>query len=166
MDNTYLFHQTPSKLANDLLSFVPLVENDIVLEPFSGEDAFYNAFPDFVQKEWCEIERGRDWKSYEDKVDWVISNPPFRLETEGKRENAFFKILHHFSKRVKKGIAFLGNDYCLSTLTPRRMQMLNEEGIFLHKVVVCSVKKWRGRYFFMIFKREPSPAFSYLPSSY
>jgi len=154
MEN-YLFHQTPSSLAIELIKEINILETDIVLEPFKGEGAFFDNLPT-CQKEWCEITQGRDWLSYTDKVDWVISNPPFRLDNGIKRENAFFKILLHYSKQVNKGIAFLGNDYCLSTLTPKRIQQLKENGLYLHNIVVCSVKKWRGRYFFMIFKKEPS----------
>jgi hypothetical protein len=57
---------------------------------------------------------------------------------------------------VKKGMAFLGNDRCLATLTPRRLDILQNNGIYLHSIVVCNVKKWRGRYYFLIFKKEPS----------
>ena len=152
-DMMYNFHQTPKELGKDLIAHVPLTLGDIVLEPFKGEGAFYDSFPSTVQKEWCEIEEGKDWKSYEGDIDWVISNPPFRLDTDGKHKNAFFSILNYYSTRVRKGVAFLGNDYCLSTLTPNRMKELNENGLFLNKVVVCSVKQWRGRYFFMVFEK-------------
>ena len=33
----YSFHQTPKECAKDLIAFVPLVEGDIVVEPFKGE---------------------------------------------------------------------------------------------------------------------------------
>ena len=162
----YLFHQTPRKLANDLISHVPLEDGDIVLEPFKGEGAFYDSFPNNVTKEWCEIEQGRDWLSHTDPVDWVVSNPPFRLDNGDKRENAFFKILSHYSKKVRKGIAFLGNDYCLSTLTPRRLDQLKADGLYIHKIVVCGVKKWRGRYFFIVFRKEPSTFYQCLTENY
>jgi hypothetical protein len=42
----YQFHQTPRECAKDLIPFVPLVEGDIVVEPFKGEGAFYDYFPD------------------------------------------------------------------------------------------------------------------------
>ncbi len=50
----------------------------------------------------------------------------------------------------------MGNDYCFSTLTPKRMKELNESGYYLNYYKICNVKAWRGRYFFMIFTKEPS----------
>jgi hypothetical protein len=164
-EETYLFHQTPESLAIELLKEIDILETDIVLEPFKGEGAFYNNFP-ACKKEWCEITQDRDWLSYTDKVDWVISNPPFRLDNGVKRENAFYKILFHYSTLVNKGIAFLGNDYCLASLTPKRLNKLKENGLYLHNIVVCSVKKWRGRYFFMIFKKEESSIFKGIEGSF
>lgn len=165
-DTIYNFHQTPKELAKDLISHIPLIDGDIVLEPFKGEGAFYNSFPDTVQKEWCEIEDGKDWKSYEGEIDWVISNPPFRLTTNSKRENAFFTILNHYSTRVRKGMAFLCNDKCFSTLTPKRIKNFNENGLYINKIIVCTVKQWRGRYFFMVFEKTNKNLYQYLPTNY
>lgn len=57
-DDIYFFHQTPAQLTAKLITEVPLVEGDYVLEPFRGEGAFYNTFPNYVNKDWCEIEDG------------------------------------------------------------------------------------------------------------
>lgn len=151
---TYLFHQTPLEAAKDLLPFVPLHPGDKVIEPFKGEGAFYTQFPATVQKDWAEIEQGRDYKDISGEFDWVITNPPFQLETNGKRVNSFWYLLDYFTQRAKKGIAFLANDRCFSTLTPKRMKLLHERGFHLTKIVVCSIKKWRGRYFFVIFEKR------------
>tara|TARA_R110000868_G_scaffold256995_1_gene514078 strand:- start:2765 stop:3265 length:501 start_codon:yes stop_codon:yes gene_type:complete len=155
-DETYYFHQTPSGLAKKLIELIPLVDNDIVLEPFRGEGNFYNNLPDNVIKEWTEIEEGRDYTTFNNEVDWVISNPPFRLQNNQVRINAFWTILKHFASIVRKGIGFLCNDNCFATLTPKRMKELNNLGIYIHSYKVCSIKAWRGRYFFIIFTRQPS----------
>jgi hypothetical protein len=168
-DEAYYFHQTPEQLAIDLLKEVPIETGDTIFEPFKGEGAFYKNFPTNTTNLYTEIQEGSDYRDYDElKFDWVISNPPFRLENDltNKRENAFFKILNHFADKVNKGIAFLGNDYCFSALTPKRMRQLNEKGLYIHNVVVCSVKKWRGRYFFIIFKKEQNNTFKYLQNNY
>jgi hypothetical protein len=163
----YLFHQTPKKCAIDLMQFVPLVEGDKVLEPFKGEGAFYDAFPDFVEKDWCEITAGRDYKDYEGEFDWVVSNPPFRLENaDGKRVNAFWTLLDFYTARARKGVAFFANDACMCTLTPRRLAILKGRGFMLTKLVVASVKKWRGRYFLMVFQKDVPTCVEYLSENY
>jgi hypothetical protein len=162
----YYFHQTPQELAKQLIEKTPLTSGDKVLEPFKGEGAFYDNLPDFVEKDWCEIEEGRDFQEYDKEIDWVVSNPPFKLDNQGVRENAFYKIIKYFLPKVKKGIAFLGNDYCFSTLTPKRLKELNDGGLYLHKIVVCNVKKWRGRYFYIIFEKRKSDNYQYLEQSF
>jgi hypothetical protein len=165
-DDIYYFHQTPEDLAKDLIKLCPLEEGDKVLEPFKGEGAFYNNFPEYVDKEWCEIEEGRDYTAYEGQADWVITNPPFMVETQDGRKNSMFPILHHFSKVATKGIAFLANDRFISTLTPKRLGELEERGWCIHNVCVVNVKAWRGRYFFVIFKREPSCFYKHFSKTY
>jgi len=162
---TYKFHQTPYECAKDLIAFVHLVEGDIVAEPFKGEGAFYNNFPDFVEKKWAEREQGVDYTALED-YDWVITNPPFRLDVGDKRINSFWTLIDYYTTRARKGIAFLGNDYCFSTLTPKRQAVLKERGWVMTKVVVCNIKKWRGRYFFFILQKGEQGMMDYLPKTY
>lgn len=163
----YAFHQTPASLAKDLLAHLTLEPTDRLLEPFKGEGAFYSAFPAANPKLWAEIEQGRDYKDVSGEFDWVITNPPFQIQiTPEKRVNAFWPLLDYYSTRAQKGIAFLGNDRCLMSLTPTRLELLKSRGWHLQKVVVCSVKKWRGRYYFVVFTKEPCAAFDYLLASY
>jgi hypothetical protein len=166
-NDTYYLHQTPNDLARDLINLLPLKPGDTILEPFKGEGAFYDNFPADCHKDWCEITEGRDYKTHQGTADWVISNPPFRMEdSNGKRVNCFFQLLEYYSTRANKGIAFLGNDYCFSTLTPIRMKKLNELGWYLQGYTICNVKKWRGRYFFMVFTKEQTDIIKYLLGSY
>ena len=75
-------------------------------------------------------------------------------------------ILKHYSTKVKKGIAFLVNDNCFSALTPKRLKEFNDNGLYIHKIIVCSIKKWRGRYFYIIFKKEKSDFYSFLEKNF
>jgi hypothetical protein len=63
---------TPEPLAKRLIEhFQPFGK---ILEPCIGEGAFYN---NLVNAEWCEITKGKDFMEYHDKVDWIITNPPW-----------------------------------------------------------------------------------------
>jgi len=163
----YYFHQTPEELCKELIKKVDIEEGDSLLEPFKGEGAFYNNFPTNTINHYCEIEEGIDFKSFNNIVDWVITNPAFRLvDDNNKKVNSFYYLLNYYADKVNKGVCFLGNDYCLTTLTPKRIKELNERGLFLHKIIVCCVKKWRGRYFFMIFKKQQSNIIDYISGSF
>lgn len=157
-NDIYYFHQTPPELARDILQKYDglLQSGDILYEPFRGEGSFYNAFPDRCGKKWAEIVEGKDYKDETD-YDWVITNPPFRLEGEEGRRNAFWELTDYFSQRCRKGFIFLGNDRCISSLTPLRQQKLRERGWGLTHLTMTNVKKWRGRYYILVFQPTQSP---------
>jgi hypothetical protein len=161
-DELYYFHQTPNNLAKQLLEHIKFDDNDFVLEPFKGEGSFYNNFPDNIKKDFCEIEEGLDYKDFDKHVDWVVSNPPFKINNK----NCFFDLLIYYSDKINKGLAFLGNDYCFTSLTPIRLKKLNDKGLFIDKIVCCSIKKWRGRYYFIIFKKIQNKSFSFLEDTF
>jgi len=166
----YYLEQTPTLLAKDLIESLNLGADLNLLEPFKGEGAFYDQFPTNCVKDFAELEEGRDYKTTNyrfQKIDWVITNPPFRITDEkGKNVNAFYPLLDYFSNIATTGIAFLSNDKCFSTLTPVRLKALREKGWFLSNVLVCAVKKWRGRYFWIVFTRTPSDTFRQLDGNY
>lgn len=45
-----------------------------ILEPCKGEGVFLEFLP---TAEWCEILEGKNFFDYIDKVDWVVTNPPY-----------------------------------------------------------------------------------------
>jgi hypothetical protein len=166
-DHLYYFHQTSKELAEDICSNVHWNTEDIVLEPFAGENAFYEAIPQELTKYRCEIEDdGGCYKDFDyegKKPNVIISNPPFRID--GK--NVFFDLVLFFSKiKSVKKIIFLCSDICYSSLTPKRMIKINQEGMFINKLDTCSVKKWKGRYRIVIFERSYNNCFNYYLNEY
>ena len=71
---------TPDAIAKLIISkFNPTGK---VLDAFRGKGAFYNNYPADVEKDWCEIDEGRDFFEYTDHVDWIITNPPYSIYDE------------------------------------------------------------------------------------
>ena len=68
---------TPVETAKTIISKFELYGK--VLDPFKGDGAFYNNLPDNVEKDWCEIDLDKDFFDYNEKVDWIISNPPYSI---------------------------------------------------------------------------------------
>jgi len=65
--------QTPVKLAKDIvMHFNP---EEVVLEPCRGEGNFYRHLPS--GSPWCEISEGKDFFNFSDRVNWIITNPPW-----------------------------------------------------------------------------------------
>ena len=52
---------TNPDMAKYLLSLIQFEDNDIVLEPCKGDGAFYNNFPDNVERRYCEIDEDIDF---------------------------------------------------------------------------------------------------------
>jgi hypothetical protein len=114
---------TPDKLALDIVSyFNPLGEK--CMEPCKGDGAFMRAFATIgINPEWCEIEEGRDFFVYKEKVGWLITNPPYYILT---------KFLEH-SLKVSDNIVFL----CLGNALffKKRMRIIREN-VFAFKEMI------------------------------
>jgi len=159
-DDKYYLNQTPPELCLRLIEYLPIDREDTAYEPFRGEGAFYNAIRKKTLKvTWSEIEDGVDYKSINGNFDWIISNPPFN------GTGSFSKLLLELADRVNKGIAFLGNQYCLTSLTPKRLRQMEDKGLHLTRVVICNIKKWYGKYYFLVFTRGDG-IIDYLEGSY
>jgi 16S rRNA A1518/A1519 N6-dimethyltransferase RsmA/KsgA/DIM1 with predicted DNA glycosylase/AP lyase activity len=164
-DTMYYFHQTPRQLAKQIINDIDFKNGENVLEPFKGDGAFYDQLPSNVNKYYTEIEEGLCYTSFnfdEVKINTIISNPPFKIDSK----NCFFKILEYFSSKDIDRIIFLCNDYCFNSLTPKRLKKLNDNKLYLNKIVTCDVKKWRGRYYIITFGRIPNLSFQYFLNTF
>jgi len=66
---------TPQYVVADMLQW--LKPKGKVLDPCLGDGAFYNLLPE--PKDWCELRKGKDFFDYNQKVDWIIGNPPYSI---------------------------------------------------------------------------------------
>jgi hypothetical protein len=123
---------TPEPLVKEIIAMCPLEEGDVVLDAWAGKDVFYDNYPEFVKKEWCEIERGRDFFDYEGQVDWVISNPPYSKLTDIHRKLATM---------CRKGICIITGT---NNMTNLRQRILMEAGFSLTHAEQFDVKAWNG----------------------
>ena len=64
---------TPDWLAKEMCRMFSLKGR--ILEPCKGEGAFMKYLPPDTL--WCEITEGRNFYDFNEKVDWIITNPPY-----------------------------------------------------------------------------------------
>ena len=64
---------TPDWLAKQICEMFPI--GGKVLEPCKGEGVFLKYLPEGT--EWCEIADGVNYYDYSNKVDWIVTNPPY-----------------------------------------------------------------------------------------
>jgi hypothetical protein len=78
-----------------------------VLCPCAGAGAFYQHLPgeEGIDKDWCEIQRGRNFLDWKRHVDWIIDNTPWR-STDPDERRWFKQILRH-AFEVADNVVFL-----------------------------------------------------------
>jgi len=149
-------HFTPETAVIDLLKLIPFESSDVALDPSAGVNkVWFNNFP--CQKEYCEIEEGTNFFEYAGKCDWIVGNPPF---------TDFVKYLMHSPSIANKGFAYLIGHSRINQVTPRRLSILESQGFYLSKLHVLTIKKWFGRYYFLVFSRSKNEGIGYYTENY
>ena len=68
---------TPEFIVKKIMEELPIKPTDILFDAFAGDMVFYNNYPKENKKYWCEIDKGRNFYDFKEKVDWIITNPPY-----------------------------------------------------------------------------------------
>lgn len=167
----WCLHQTSPELALRIIRDINLPPNCNVIEPFAGSGSFYNQFPINVNKFKTEIREGTDFRDFDyvgNNIEYIVTNPPYAIKNDNNIEkNAYHDILMFFAviPTVKK-IVFLSSATCYNSLTRKRTKELNDAGMYLEKVTMTEVKKWRNRYYVLHFGRQPVANLTYFPENY
>jgi len=145
-------YYTPENLAADLIKKVPLIKGDFVLDPCKGHGAFYNNYPEFVKKDWFEIDFDKDFMNEYiplPKYDWIITNPPY-------------SDLSNWLKKItycsKKGFALLLSEHAI---TPKRLEEINNLGFGITLFHYVKVMQWYGLSVFIVFEKNKKSILSY-----
>ena len=133
-------YSTPRALVKDMINAMNdyWKSGDSALDPCAGDKRFYNEFPDFLTKDYCELDEGKDVYQYDKQVDWIVGNPPFSKLR--KRWVQSFKV-------AKKGIF-----YIQPLTTPCNRPLVEssdkgwfyDNGFYVEKIWLTTVKEWFG----------------------
>tara|TARA_R100001463_G_C3482146_1_gene217049 strand:+ start:354 stop:869 length:516 start_codon:yes stop_codon:yes gene_type:complete len=133
-DNPNDIIYTPKELAKNCINSFTLEKDDIVLDAFYGQGIFYNNYPSYVKKEFTEIEQpyNKDFFKYNNKVDWIITNPPFSKIND---------VLEHTINITNKGFGYI---LAAHNLTEKRVKYINDNGYGITGFAFYWVKDWFG----------------------
>jgi hypothetical protein len=151
------FHYTNEKMAKELIKLTPICRDQSVLDAGSGNKIWFKNIP--IKKKYeCEIDNGSDFYKWIKKVDWIIGNPPFHES---------WKFTEKAIELAQTGIAWLVNNQALNShFTPRRLELMKNKGFYLNKIHVVLDKRWFGRYYYLIFTKEPNDFLSWNKKTY
>lgn len=139
---------TPEKLAKELIDKVPYKYIDHILDPFFGSGVFFNNIK-CINKTYTEIDLGLDFFNFHNKVDWIISNPPYSLIDD---------VLSHSASICDSGFAYLLLGHAL---TPKRIELMEKKGFGLTTIHLSKVFKWYGISYFCIWEKNKSSIISF-----
>lgn len=161
------FHYTNEQMVKDLIAITPITGS--VLDAGSGKNkVWYNNLSG--KKYECEIEDGCDFlKDWDKRVDWIIGNPPFagnEIDERGRHPNLIPQWIEKSSGLANNGMAFLINHKVINFLTSARLERLKEKVFYLTKMHIVADKRWFGRYYYLIFTKEPNNFISWERKTY
>ena len=116
--------QTPVELAECIVKYFNPTGH--VLEPCAGDGHFLRYLP---SAEWCEIKQGRDFLSYQGRVNWIVTNPPW---------SQIRPFLQH-SFKVADNVVFLMT--VNHAWTKARLRIARENGFGLRTLLLVDTPK-------------------------
>lgn len=123
---------TPETVVKKHISLIPSNPDHIWYDPFFGEGAYYDHFPNPETAKWSEIELGEDFFAFDEHVDVICSNPPYSILDKVFQKSIELKP-HIISYLLLHG-----------AMTPKRMDMMKDAGYGLVSIYTCKVFKWYG----------------------
>ena len=143
---------TPPAVAKTMVELCKLRKDDSVLDPSRGNGVFFNLFPEFVRKDWCEITEGRDFFECEDHFDWVIGNPPYSCWDDWLEKTCL----------IATNFCYL---FSFLNFTPTRLNKIYEKGFGLTKVHVVKVDWWFSQSIIAVFEKGKESIVSVEPNT-
>jgi hypothetical protein len=78
LNNYHDRHYTPGHISEYIVDYFR--PKGKILEPCRGNGSFMKYLPDNTL--WCEIDEGKDFFEFQEKIDWIITNPPYSILTQ------------------------------------------------------------------------------------
>lgn len=118
---------------------------DIIYEPFAGDKRyiqyFNKHFPD-NQTVYTEIDEGLDFFTFNDKVDVVITNPPYSCVTP---------VINKLIELKPRIISLLIG---VINLTISRIKKMNDNGYYIKSYCIVNIKNWFSNSVIITFSNE------------
>tara|TARA_R110000737_G_scaffold235931_1_gene248489 strand:+ start:1878 stop:2357 length:480 start_codon:yes stop_codon:yes gene_type:complete len=153
------FNYTPDETCEMIVQYLNLDETKSYCEPFSGNHNIFNLLPE--NKEYFEIQEGKDFFTCSKKYDVIITNPPYR-DYQTDRKNMVIDCFEKCFDVANEKCVFLVNNKMFNSLTPARLQKWANIKWFITDICIINIPKWYGRYYIMTFEYDKEPLINWI----
>jgi hypothetical protein len=145
------FNYTPDETCEKIIKYLNLDPNKSYLEPFSGNHNIFKLLPE--NKEYCEIQEGKDFFLCTKKYDCIITNPPYKDFLTNKK-NIVVECFDKCFEIANEKCVFLINLNMFNSLTPLRLNKWLKIGWDITDIFILNIPKWWGRYYLITFEKN------------
>ena len=132
---------TPLDLAKKHIVMIDNIDGELWLDPCKNNGNYYNQFPT-ENKQYCEIQEGKDFFKYDGKPDVIIQNPPYSI------------LDKWFKKNIELNPRIISLLIGVNNLTARRIEWMKEANYGLTKLTMLKVYKWYGMSYLVVFEKN------------
>ncbi len=136
-------YYTPLPVAKKMIEMCNITPDMKVLDCCLGGGVFYDNLPE-CKKEWCEIEKGKDFFNETEKYDLIIGNPPYSLWNDW---------LDKTMELTDKFCYIMG----ILNMTPQRLGRIIRNGYGITQIELIKIDWWFSSSYLVVFeKNKPS----------
>jgi len=136
-------YYTPLPVAKRMIEMCNITPEMKVLDPCLGKGVFYDNLPE-CNKNWCEIEKGKDFFNETEKYDLIIGNPPYSLWNDW---------LDKTMQLTDKFCYIMGS----LNMTPQRLGRIINSGFGITQIELIKIDWWFSASYLVVFeKNKPS----------
>jgi hypothetical protein len=153
------FNYTPDESCEKMIEYLNLDPTKSYCEPFSGNHNIFRLLPE--NKEYYEIQEGKDFFKCDKQYDIIITNPPYKdYETDSK--NIMIDCMDKCFEVANEKVILLIGSRTLQGFTPLRLQRWNDMGFAITDMCVMNIAKWYGRYYIITFEKDAEPSVKWI----
>jgi len=143
---------TPKPIADLMIKMCDIKPSDTVLDPCRGGGVFFDNI-DSINKEYCEIQDGKDFFENTKHYTTIIGNPPYSKWTEW---------IEHTLNKCQKFCYIFG----AQSLTPNRIKMIHDAGYGLTKLHTVKIAWFMSQSYICLFEKGKPSIISITPGTF
>ena len=152
------FNYTPDETCEKIINYLNLDPEKSYCEPFSGNHNIFKLLPN--NKEYYEIQEGKDFFKCTKNYDIIITNPPYK-DYETNTKNISIECYEKCFEVALEKCIFLINSQSFNSLTPLRLDKWKNLGWVITDIRIYNIKKWYGRYYLITFEKNKQSILSW-----